>query len=162
MPCRFLLQTEHGDKDILHLKNQATNHIKNRHNTTAPQTFARLKNILDIVQKMLNISGPDFLDDPACFFALGISLFQIQYNIPFGAFESKVWRVIAKRLPCPSGKQLPAMNLQKQLIEHYCTIKDKISSHFAKACAAYSIPYLSVNWDCITGKINQQKYGVYD
>jgi hypothetical protein len=69
--------------------------------------------------------------------------------LPFRAFQSPTWKVIADKLPVGSSKSLQTINIRKHYVEHYMAIREIIKENIEEAKLLYTAPFMSVSLDLI-------------
>jgi hypothetical protein len=77
--------------------------------------------------------------------------------LPFRAFQSPTWKVIADKLPVGSSKSLQAINMRKHYVEHYMAIRELIKENIKEAKMLYTVPFMSVSLDLIQNAVQNKK-----
>ena len=83
--------------------NNGCKHLLERHNIQASKTEAHKRNVMQL-NKQIEGADEQFKVDPNRWFEVNIANFACENSLPYRAFQSNTWKIIAKKLPV--GKQV--------------------------------------------------------
>ncbi len=133
----------------------ATSHLSDKHNIVATKTEAHNRNVTTL-KTMIEGADKAFRTDPTRWFEVNLAAFACEHSLPFNAFESMTWKLIADKLPV-GNRGLQTLNIRKHYVEHYVTIKEHFTKSLTEAKKEYNIPFLSVSIDLIQNDLQNKK-----
>jgi hypothetical protein len=90
-------------------------------------------------------------------FQCGFATWSAEQSIPYIAFNTTRWHLLARQLPVGAGG-MQSINMRKHHIELYKTCKRTIVSSIKSARDTFTIPFLSFYLDLIKSKTSNQKF----
>ena len=134
----------------------ATHHMDKKHGITSAKTQATQRKV-DKLQNQLDMFDQAFKRDPMRWFQCGFATWSAEQSIPYNAFNTTHWRLLACQLPVGAGG-MQFINMRKHHIELYETCKRTIVSSIKSARDTFTIPFLSLYLDLIKSKASNQKF----
>lgn len=136
--------------------NNGCKHLLEKHNIQASKTEAHKRNVMQL-NKQIEGADEQFKVDPNRWFEVNIANFACENSLPYRAFQSDTWKIIAKKLPVGKQVGMQRLNIRKVYVEQYIAMKNSIISDIVHAKEMYNLPFISVSLDLIQNEVQNKK-----
>ncbi len=136
--------------------NNGCKHLLEKHNIQASKTEAHKRNVMQL-NKQIEGADEQFKVDPNRWFEVNIANFACENSLPYRAFQSDTWKIIAKKFPVGKQVRMQRLNIRKVYVEQYIAMKNSIISDIVHAKEMYNLPFISVSLDLIQNEVQNKK-----